>query len=119
MHNRVRMTTASFLTKHLLVDWRWGEVYFAEKPDDYELASNNGNWQWAAGCGCDAAPYIRVLNPTAQALKFDPDQTYIRRWVPDFDSRPLPPIVAHAAARDRALKTYKATLAREKERKVQ
>lgn len=105
MHNRVRMITASFLTKHLLVDWRWGESYFAEKLLDYELSSNNGNWQWAAGCGCDAAPYFRVFSPDAQTQKFDKDSKYINQWLPkDYD---LKPIVEHKSARERALATYK------------
>jgi deoxyribodipyrimidine photo-lyase len=105
MHNRVRMITASFLTKHLLVDWRWGEAYFAEKLLDYELSSNNGNWQWAAGCGCDAAPYFRVFSPDAQTQKFDKDLKYVNQWLPkDYDSKP---IVEHKSARERALATYK------------
>ena len=105
MHNRVRMITASFLTKHLLVDWRWGEAYFAEKLLDYELSSNNGNWQWAAGCGCDAAPYFRVFSPDAQTEKFDKDSKYIKQWLPkDYN---IQPIVEHKSARERALATYK------------
>jgi deoxyribodipyrimidine photo-lyase len=107
MHNRVRMVTASFLTKHLLIDWRWGEGYFAEKLLDYELSSNNGNWQWAAGCGCDAAPYFRIFNPTEQASKFDPKQEYIRKWIPELDSTYIAPIVDHVFARKRALEVYK------------
>jgi deoxyribodipyrimidine photo-lyase len=111
MHNRVRMITASFLTKHLLTDWRWGEAYFAEKLLDYELASNNGGWQWAAGSGCDAAPYFRVFNPELQTKKFDPELEYIRKWVPELDSSTYPkPIVEHKAARERALKAYKTAL---------
>lgn len=111
MHNRVRMITASFLTKHLLIDWRWGERYFAEKLLDYELSSNNGGWQWAAGSGTDAAPYFRIFNPTTQIKKFDPQKEYIRKWVPEFDSMDYPePIVEHKAARERALKTYKTAL---------
>ncbi len=107
MHNRVRMITASFLAKHLLTDWRWGEAYFAGKLLDYELSSNNGNWQWAAGTGCDAAPYFRVFNPTEQTRKFDRDLTYVRRWVPEHDTPSYPePIVDHSAARKRALETY-------------
>lgn len=109
MHNRVRMITASFLTKHLLIDWRWGEAYFAEKLLDYDLAANNGNWQWAAGCGCDAAPYFRIFNPYEQAKKFDKDAKYIRKWLPE-DYREEP-IVEHTKARERALKTYKEALA--------
>ena len=108
MHNRVRMITAGFLTKHLLIDWRWGERYFAEKLLDYELSSNNGGWQWAAGSGCDAAPYFRVFNPELQTKKFDPDLKYIRKWVPEFEGFNYPkPIVDHKFARQRALDTYK------------
>ena len=108
MHNRVRMITAGFLCKHLLVDWRWGEAYFAEKLLDYELSSNNGNWQWAAGTGCDAAPYFRVFNPDAQQKKFDPKKEYIRRWVPEFDKTGYAEkIVDHNFARQRAIDTYK------------
>jgi deoxyribodipyrimidine photo-lyase len=107
MHNRVRMVVASFLCKHLLIDWRWGEAYFAHKLNDYELSSNNGNWQWAAGSGCDAAPYFRVFNPERQAEKFDKEQTYIRKWVPEWGSSKYPsPMVEHAFARKRALETY-------------
>ncbi|MFY1046352.1 cryptochrome/photolyase family protein [Chryseobacterium sp. GP-SGM7] len=106
MHNRVRMVVASFLTKHLLIDWRWGEVYFAEKLLDYELSSNNGNWQWAAGCGCDAAPYFRIFNPAEQTKKFDKDQKYIRKWLPQNYSE-ISQIVDHSFARNRALETYK------------
>lgn len=105
MHNRVRMVVASFLTKHLLIDWRWGEAYFAEKLLDYELSSNNGNWQWAAGCGCDAAPYFRVFNPSEQAKKFDKDQKYIRKWLTE-DEINAEEIVEHAFARKRALDVY-------------
>jgi deoxyribodipyrimidine photo-lyase len=108
MHNRVRMIVASFLTKHLLIDWRWGEAYFASKLLDYDLSANNGNWQWAAGCGCDAAPYFRVFNPTEQTKKFDPELKYIRKWVKEFDTLDYPqPIVEHAFARNRALEAYK------------
>lgn len=107
MHNRVRMIVASFLTKHLLIDWRWGEAYFAEKLLDYELSSNNGNWQWAAGCGCDAAPYFRIFNPEEQTKKFDTDLIYIRKWVKDFNPGYLPPMVEHSFARKRALDVYK------------
>jgi deoxyribodipyrimidine photo-lyase len=107
MHNRVRMVVASFLAKHLLVDWRWGEAYFAEKLLDFDLAANNGNWQWAAGCGCDAAPYFRVFNPTLQAKHYDPNNEYIRRWVPEFEDADYPrPIVEHDMARKRALEVY-------------
>ncbi len=113
MHNRVRMVTASFLSKHLLIDWRWGEAYFAKKLLDFELASNNGGWQWAAGTGADAAPYFRIFNPTAQAVKFDPANEYIRKWVPEFDGPDYPePIVDHKFARERALKIYRAAFAK-------
>jgi len=108
MHNRVRMVTASFLCKHLLIDWRWGEAYFAEKLLDYELSSNNGNWQWSAGTGCDATPYFRVFNPTSQQQKFDKKGIYIKKWIPELDSFDyVSPIVDHKLARDRALSTYK------------
>jgi deoxyribodipyrimidine photo-lyase len=111
MHNRVRMIVASFLTKHLLIDWRWGEAYFAKKLLDYDLASNNGGWQWAAGTGCDAAPYFRIFNPKLQTEKFDPELTYIRKWIPELDTSDYPqPIVEHTFARERAIKTYKAAL---------
>lgn len=107
MHNRVRMIVASFLTKHLLTDWRWGEAYFAEKLLDYDLAANNGGWQWAAGCGCDAAPYFRVFNPALQTQKFDRDLQYIRKWVPEVDEPGYPaPMVVHEEARRRALESY-------------
>jgi deoxyribodipyrimidine photo-lyase len=113
MHNRVRMVTASFLTKHLLIDWKWGEAYFAKKLLDYELASNNGGWQWAAGCGCDAAPYFRVFNPTLQQQRFDPDFTYVRRWLPEYGSGNYPaPIIDHSRARERVLNVYKDALAK-------
>lgn len=108
MHNRVRMITASFLCKHLLIDWRWGEAYFAKKLLDYELSSNNGNWQWAAGTGCDAAPYFRVFNPAEQQKKFDKDFEYVKRWIPELNSFNYPtPMVDHRFARERALNTYK------------
>jgi deoxyribodipyrimidine photo-lyase len=111
MHNRVRMIVASFLTKHLLIDWRWGEAYFAEKLLDFELASNNGGWQWAAGSGCDAAPYFRIFNPYEQTKKFDPDFKYIRKWVPEFEDFSYPqPLVDHKIARERCLNTYKMVL---------
>ena len=110
MHNRVRMVVASFLTKHLLIDWRWGEAYFAEKLLDYELSSNNGNWQWCAGCGCDAAPYFRIFNPITQQEKFDPDFIYVKKWIPGFQPGYLPTIVDHDIARERALTVYKKAL---------
>jgi deoxyribodipyrimidine photo-lyase len=107
MHNRVRMIVASFLTKHLLIDWRWGEAYFARKLLDYDLASNNGGWQWAAGTGCDAAPYFRVFNPYLQTKKFDPELKYVRQWVPELEELNYPnPIVDHEVARKRALAAY-------------
>lgn len=115
MHNRVRMITASFLTKHLLIDWRWGEIYFAKKLLDYDLSSNNGGWQWAAGSGTDAAPYFRIFNPYTQQEKFDPDFQYIKHWIPEYGSKEYPkPIVEHKAARERCLETYKAGLERGK-----
>lgn len=108
MHNRVRMIVASFLTKHLLIDWRWGEAYFAKKLLDYELASNNGGWQWAAGTGTDAQPYFRIFNPWSQTDKFDPQKKYIQKWVPEYLSDEYPsPMVDHKEARERALGTYK------------
>jgi deoxyribodipyrimidine photo-lyase len=108
MHNRVRMVTASFLTKHLLLDWRLGEAYFAEKLLDFELASNVGGWQWASGTGCDAAPYFRVFNPESQQQKFDPKFEYIKKWVPEFGTDAYPkPIVEHTFARNRAIARYK------------
>ncbi|QNL51468.1 deoxyribodipyrimidine photo-lyase [Olivibacter sp. SDN3] len=112
MHNRVRMVVASFLCKHLLIDWRWGEAYFARKLQDYEQSSNVGNWQWAAGSGTDAAPYFRVFNPELQQKKFDPNLEYIKRWVPEFDDpfKYPKPIVEHKKARERALEVYKHAL---------
>ena len=111
MHNRVRMITASFLCKHLLIDWRWGEGYFAEKLVDYELSSNNGNWQWAAGTGCDAAPYFRVFNPTTQLQKFDRDLAYVKQWLPEFETPHYPAqVVEHTFARNRALEAYSKAL---------
>ena len=108
MHNRVRMVCASFLTKHLLTDWRIGEAYFAEKLMDYDLSANNGNWQWSAGSGCDAAPYFRVFNPEEQQKKFDPKFIYIKKWVKEFGTSTYPkPIIEHKFARERALKRYK------------
>jgi deoxyribodipyrimidine photo-lyase len=108
MHNRVRMIVASFLTKHLLIDWKWGEAYFAEKLLDFDLASNNGGWQWAAGCGTDAAPYFRIFSPDAQEKKFDSQAVYIKRWVKEFGTPKYPkPIVDHKMARERCLNAYK------------
>lgn len=113
MHNRVRMITASFLCKHLLVDWRWGEAYFAEKLLDFDLASNSGGWQWAAGCGTDAAPYFRIFNPEEQTKKFDAHKNYIKKWVPEYGTAKYPaPVVDHKMARDRCLKVYKEGLER-------
>lgn len=114
MHNRVRMVTASFLTKHLLINWRKGEAYFALKLLDFDLASNNGGWQWASGSGTDAAPYFRVFNPTSQMEKFDKERKYIKRWVPEYGTENYPePMVDHKFARTRCLDTYKAALANE------
>ena len=111
MHNRVRMLVGSFLCKHLLIDWRWGEAYFAEKLHDYEQSSNVGNWQWVAGCGVDAAPYFRIFNPTTQIVKFDKELKYLKKWVPDFQELTYPtPIVEHKFARERCLETYKKAL---------
>ena len=108
MHNRVRMIVASFLCKHLLIDWRWGETYFATKLLDYEQSSNVGNWQWAAGSGVDAAPYFRIFNPSEQVKKFDKDLAYIKKWIPELNTTTYPaPIVEHKEARERCLKTYK------------
>jgi deoxyribodipyrimidine photo-lyase len=108
MHNRVRMIVASFLCKDLLIDWRWGEAYFAQKLNDYDFSANNGGWQWASGSGCDAAPYFRVFNPDAQALKFDKELKYIKKWIPELNSFSYPkPMVDHKMARERALKVYK------------
>ncbi|MBA3985443.1 MAG: deoxyribodipyrimidine photo-lyase [Flavobacteriales bacterium] len=108
MHNRVRMVVGSFLCKHLLIDWRWGEAYFAEKLLDYEMSSNVGNWQWVAGCGVDAAPYFRIFNPTTQMEKFDKYKVYIKKWVPEFGSEQYPKeMVDHKDARELTLKTYK------------
>ena len=111
MHNRVRMLVGSFLCKHLLIDWRWGEAYFAEKLLDFELSSNVGNWQWVAGCGVDAAPYFRIFNPTTQIQKFDKELVYIQKWVPEYQELTYPlPMVDHKYARERCLKTYKMAL---------
>lgn len=113
MHNRVRMIVASYLTKHLLIDWRWGEGYFAEKLLDYELASNNGGWQWAAGCGTDAQPYFRIFNYDSQQKKFDKDYEYVKQWVPEYGTPDYPaePLVEHKFGRERALRVYKTALA--------
>ena len=111
MHNRVRMLVGSFLCKHLLIDWRWGEAYFAEKLLDYEMSSNVGNWQWVAGCGVDAAPYFRIFNPSEQVKKFDKDLRYIQKWVPNFQEIDYPaPMVDHKKARERCLMVYKTAL---------
>lgn len=111
MHNRVRMVVASFLTKHLLIDWRWGEAYFAARLLDYELASNNGGWQWASGSGCDAAPYFRVFSPEVQTRRYDHSFTYIKKWVPEVGTKSYPPpMVDHAFARERAIETYRKAL---------
>jgi len=112
MHNRVRMITASFLVKHLLIDWRLGERYFAEKLLDFDLSSNNGNWQWVAGTGCDSAPYFRVFNPETQQIKFDSKYEYVKKWIDDFDSSNyIKRIVEHKFARERCLQAYKSSLA--------
>ncbi|MEC5164764.1 deoxyribodipyrimidine photo-lyase [Flavobacterium sp. PL11] len=108
IHNRVRMVVASFLCKHLLIEWQWGEAYFAKKLLDYDMSANVGNWQWAAGTGCDAAPYFRVFNPEIQQKKFDEKGVYIRKWIKEFDLGYGKPMVEHAMARDRAIATYKA-----------
>ncbi|MFN5209291.1 MAG: cryptochrome/photolyase family protein [Bacteroidota bacterium] len=111
MHNRTRMVVASFLTKHLLIDWRMGEAYFAEKLNDFDLSANNGGWQWAAGSGCDAAPYFRVFNPSEQLKKFDPSGAYVRKWIPEWNTSRYPkPVVDHVFARNRVLQTYKQAL---------
>ena len=111
MHNRVRMLVGSFLCKHLLIDWRWGEAYFAEKLLDYEMSSNVGNWQWVAGCGVDAAPYFRIFNPSEQVKKFDKELRYIQKWVPNFQEIDYPnPMVDHKKARERCLMVYKTAL---------
>jgi deoxyribodipyrimidine photo-lyase len=114
MHNRVRMIVASFLVKHLLIDWRWGEAYFAEKLLDFDFSANNGGWQWASGSGCDAAPYFRVFNPTLQTQKFDPKFEYIKKWVPEFQEFGYPaPIVNHEFARKRVLDAYAKALGKD------
>jgi deoxyribodipyrimidine photo-lyase len=114
MHNRLRMITASFLVKHLLIDWRWGETYFAKKLLDFDLASNNGGWQWVAGSGCDAAPYFRVFSPTLQEQKFDPERKYIRKWVPEVENGDyVRPIVDHKVAREHAIRIYRKGLSQD------
>jgi deoxyribodipyrimidine photo-lyase len=119
MHNRVRMIVASFLVKDLLIDWRWGEAYFAQKLLDFDLSANNGGWQWASGSGCDSAPYFRVFNPTEQTKKFDPKYEYIKKWAPDFNTTNYPkPIVDHATARLRVLAVYKEALSENKQTKL-
>ncbi len=111
MHNRLRMLTASFLSKHLLIDWRWGEAWFGEKLFDYELSSNNGGWQWSAGTGCDAAPYFRIFNPETQQKKFDPKGAFVKAWIPELDTLDYPgPIVDHREARERCLRAYREAL---------
>ena len=116
MHNRVRMIVSSFLVKDLLIDWRWGEAYFAQKLNDFDLSANNGGWQWAAGCGCDAAPYFRVFNPTEQQKKFDPKFEYIKKWIPEFGtSKYSLPIVDHAKARLTVISLYKKVLSENKQ----
>jgi deoxyribodipyrimidine photo-lyase len=108
MHNRVRMVAANFLTRHLLTDWRWGEAWFASRLLDFELSSNNGNWQWAAGTGCDAVPYFRVFNPATQVARFDPGHKYIKKWIPEFGTPDYPPpVVDHKAAREQAISFYR------------
>lgn len=116
MHNRVRMIVSSFLIKDLLIDWRWGEAYFAKQLNDFDLSANNGGWQWASSGGCDAAPYFRIFNPTEQQKKFDPDLKYIKKWVPEFGTKDYPlPMVDHAAARLRALAAYKKALSEDRQ----
>jgi len=108
MHNRVRMVVGSYLCKHLLIDWRWGEAYFAEKLLDYEMSSNVGNWQWVAGCGVDASPYFRIFNPQSQLEKFDKDKEYIKQWIPEYNTKDYPErMVDHKEARERCLQVYK------------
>lgn len=119
MHNRVRMVVASFLTKHLLIDWSWGEAYFARKLLDFDLASNNGGWQWAAGCGTDAAPYFRIFNPESQQKKFDAKLKYVKKWVPEYGTDEyVDPIVDHKMARERCLEVYKAGLRQAEEASI-
>jgi deoxyribodipyrimidine photo-lyase len=113
MHNRVRMVVASFLTKHLLINWQWGEAYFAAKLLDFDLAANNGGWQWAAGSGTDAAPYFRVFNPQLQMERFDPEMKYVKHWVPEFGTDAYPaPIVEHKLAKDKVMAAYGKALKR-------
>jgi deoxyribodipyrimidine photo-lyase len=117
IHNRVRMIAAGFLCKSLFIDWRWGEAYFAEKLIDYELSSNNGNWQWAGGTGCDAAPYFRIFNPETQQKKYDPKNEYVKRWVSDFGKPGYPEkMVDHDFARNRAIEGYKAGIRKQLKR---
>jgi deoxyribodipyrimidine photo-lyase len=119
MHNRVRMIVSSFLVKDLLIDWRWGEAYFASKLNDFDLSANNGGWQWAAGSGCDAAPYFRIFNPYEQQKKFDPSFAYIKHWLPEFGTTNYPqPLVDHALARNRTLQVYKEALAVSRQTKL-
>jgi len=116
MHNRVRMIVSSFLIKDLLIDWRWGEAYFANKLNDFDLSANNGGWQWAASSGCDAAPYFRIFNPTEQQKRFDPKLEYIKKWIPEFGTSAYPaPMIDHAAARLRTLEVYKKALSDHKQ----
>lgn len=115
MHNRARMITASFLTKHLLIDWRWGEAYFGQKLLDYELSSNNGGWQWAASTGCDSVPYFRIFNPKLQTNRFDPKLEYIRKWISEYNTQKYPkPVVEHNFARIRAIDAYKQAIQKNK-----
>lgn len=119
MHNRVRMIVSSFLIKDLLIDWRWGEAYFAQKLNDFDLSANNGGWQWAASSGCDAAPYFRIFNPTEQQKRFDPEFIYIKKWIPEFGTEKYPaPIVDHKEARLRALSVYKKALNESKQMEI-
>jgi deoxyribodipyrimidine photo-lyase len=119
MHNRVRMIVSSFLVKDLLVNWQWGEAYFAEQLNDFDLSANNGGWQWAAGTGCDAAPYFRIFNPYEQQKKFDPKFDYIRHWVPEYNTPKYPaPMVDHAVARNRTLAVYKDALSGARQQKL-
>ena len=107
MHNRVRMIASGFLCKHLLINWKWGESHFAEKLLDFDLSANNGNWQWAAGTGCDAAPYFRIFNPVTQQEKFDKNFEYVKRWIPEYGTSDYPdPIIDHKLARERALSVF-------------